>query len=80
VFESLTALWPGLLALTDVAPAVATAPAAPLWSVASLISLATLAASGPVAIREPSTRRKSSSVRAPLAAPSCSRGNTTSRI
>jgi len=44
VFESLTALWPGLLALTDVAPAVATAPAAPLWSVASLISLATLAA------------------------------------
>lgn len=44
VIESLTAVWPGLLALSDVAPAAATLPAAPLWSVASLISLATLAA------------------------------------
>jgi predicted tellurium resistance membrane protein TerC len=41
VIESLTAVWPGLLALSD-APAAA-APAAPLWSIASLISLATLA-------------------------------------
>jgi predicted tellurium resistance membrane protein TerC len=43
VIESLTAAWPGLLALSDVVPGSATAPAAPLWSVASLISLATLA-------------------------------------
>jgi predicted tellurium resistance membrane protein TerC len=43
VIESLTAVWPGLLALSDVAPAATAAPAAPLWSVASLISLATLA-------------------------------------
>jgi predicted tellurium resistance membrane protein TerC len=43
VIESLTALWPGLLALVDTVPGAATAPAAPLWSAASLISLATLA-------------------------------------
>ena len=42
--ESLIAAWPGLLALSDVAPGAASLPAAPLWSVASLISLATLAA------------------------------------
>ena len=43
MIESLTAVWPGLLALSDMVPGAATAPAAPLWSVASLISLATLA-------------------------------------
>ena len=43
MIESLTAVWPGLLALSDVAPGATAAPAAPLWSVASLISLATLA-------------------------------------
>lgn len=43
MIESLTALWPGLLALADPATTTATAPAAPLWSVTSLISLATLA-------------------------------------
>ena len=42
MIESMTAVWPGLLALSDGAPAAAAA-AAPLWSVASLISLATLA-------------------------------------
>jgi len=43
VIESLTAVWPDMLALSDVAPAAAAGPAAPLWSVASLVSLATLA-------------------------------------
>jgi predicted tellurium resistance membrane protein TerC len=39
----LTAVWPSLLAVSDVAPGAAAVSAAPLWSVASLISLATLA-------------------------------------
>jgi len=43
VIESLTAVWPSLLAVSDVAPGAAAVSAAPLWSVASLISLATLA-------------------------------------
>jgi predicted tellurium resistance membrane protein TerC len=43
VIESLAAVWPSLLAVSDVAPGAAAVSAAPLWSVASLISLATLA-------------------------------------
>lgn len=43
MFESLTAVWPGLLALSDAVPGSTPVAAAPLWSVASLISLATLA-------------------------------------
>jgi predicted tellurium resistance membrane protein TerC len=43
VIESLTAAWPDLFALSDVAPAAGATTGAPLWSVASLISLATLA-------------------------------------
>nr|WP_291984457.1 TerC family protein [Luteitalea sp.] len=43
MIESLTAVWPSLLAVSDVAPGAAAVSAAPLWSVASLISLATLA-------------------------------------
>ena len=43
MIETLTAVWPGLLALAEPAHGVATAPAAPLWSAASLVSLATLA-------------------------------------
>ncbi|HTU98945.1 MAG TPA: TerC family protein [Luteitalea sp.] len=43
MIESLTAVWPGLLALAEPAHGAATAPAAPLWSAASLVSLATLA-------------------------------------
>ncbi len=44
MIESLTSLWPGVLALADPVGTAATAPASPLWSVTSLISLATLAA------------------------------------
>lgn len=44
MIESLTAVWPSLLALSDVVPGVAPVATAPLWSVASLISLASLAA------------------------------------
>ena len=43
MIESLTAVWPSFLAVSDVAPGAAAVSAAPLWSVASLISLATLA-------------------------------------
>ena len=44
MIETLTAVWPGLLALVEPAHGAATGPAAPLWSAASLVSLATLAA------------------------------------
>jgi len=40
----MTAVWPGLLALSEATPSAGLIAAAPLWSVASLISLATLAA------------------------------------
>ena len=44
MIETLTAVWPGLLALVEPVHGAVSGPAAPLWSAASLVSLATLAA------------------------------------
>ena len=44
MIETLTAVWPGLLALVEPVKGAVSGPAAPLWSAASLVSLATLAA------------------------------------
>ena len=43
MIETLTAVWPGLLALVEPVHGAVSGPAAPLWSAASLVSLATLA-------------------------------------